>query len=115
MIQLSLSEEYRNEKLARIHRLNDNLDKLVNGVHFQLSTHTKVVNVAEHYKRMRDHAEMIHDALKEKLQETSVCGCNVCDIPLTEGLCFTDYYHWVLAPLRESSAADEIYEYWKTQ
>ncbi|KAF8417854.1 hypothetical protein EV426DRAFT_621333 [Tirmania nivea] len=72
------SDEYCNEKLTRIHRLNENLDKLVNGAQFQLSfktTHTKVVNAAQHYKRMRDHAKMIHDALKEKL-ETSTCGCS---------------------------------------
>lgn len=95
MPHLSLSEEYRNEKLTRIHRLNDNLDRLVNGVHFQLPTHTKVVNVAEHYKSMRDQAEKTYDALKEKLQETSACDCSVCHIPLVKALRFTDYYDWV--------------------
>jgi len=113
-VACSLTKEYRNDKLSRIHRLNENLDKLVNGVQFHLSfrkTHTKVVNAAEHYKRMRDHAKVIHDALKEKL-EASVCRCNVCSIPLVEAFCpvtfpFADCHG--AAPHCKSPVADEIF------
>lgn len=88
-VTFSLTDRYRNENLSRIHRLNDNLVKLVHGVHSQLSfnqTHTAVVNAAKHYKRMREQAKVIHDALKEKL-ETSACGCSVCSISLAELSC----------------------------
>jgi len=103
-VTFTLTDEYRNGQLSRIHRLNDNLGKLVHGAHSQLSfneTHTKVVNAAKYYKRMREQAKAIHDALKEKL-ETSTCGCSVCSISLFELSCldlialsFADYYHWV--------------------
>ena len=81
-VTFSLTDKYRNRQLSRIHRLNDNLGKLVLGVHSQLSfnqTHTEVVNAAKHYKRMREQAKLIHDALKEKL-ESSACDCSVCSI-----------------------------------
>ena len=111
-VTFSLTDEYRNGQLSRIHRLNDNLGKLVHGVHSQLSfneTHTKGVNVAKHYKRMREQAKVIHDALKEKL-ETSACGCSVSNVSLF-GLLYPITLTTILciAPLRKSSIAVERY------
>ena len=74
------TKEDREQYIERIHRLNFNLDKLVNGAP-QIAAANKFrnVNVAPHYQRVRKHAIVLYDALKEKL---SRCHCKVCTVYL---------------------------------
>lgn len=78
------TKEDRVQCITRLHRLNRNLRELVDG-----APQTAVVeankfpkfNVAGHYQRVRKHAIMLYDSLKEKLQK-SHCLCKVCTIHL---------------------------------
>ena len=72
--------EYREQCIERLHRLNFNLDKLVNAAPQRAavakSGSPKEVNLAGYYQRVRNHAINLYDALKERLQISS-CHCKV--------------------------------------
>lgn len=79
-------KEDRKQYIDRIHRLNSNLDKLVNGVPQPPAVEVNKqqgVNVAEHYQRVRRHAIILYGALKERLQISSSCLCKVCTVHLS--------------------------------
>ena len=68
----------RDECIERIHRINTNLGRLVNGAP---QTPTVKANklqkdVTRHYQRVRKHAVILYGALKERLQISS-CLCKV--------------------------------------
>ena len=78
-------KEDRNQYIDRIHRLNSNLDKLVNGIPQPPAVEVNKQqggNVAEHYQRVRRHAIILYGALKERLQVSS-CLCKVCRVHLS--------------------------------
>ena len=86
------TKEDREQYIERIHRLNFNLDKLVNGaLHTAVAEANKPpkVNVAVHYQRVRNHAIILYGAIKERL---SGCLCKVCTVHLF-------YYIKTLLPL----------------
>ena len=66
----------RDECIERIHRLNTNLHRLVNGAATaKANKHKK--DVAGHYQRVRKDAIILYVALREGLQ-ISRCLCKVC-------------------------------------
>lgn len=76
----NFTKEDREQYIERIHRLNFNLDKLVNGAP-QTAAVAKneslnEVNFAGYYQQVRNHAINLYDALKERLQISS-CHCKV--------------------------------------
>lgn len=73
----------REQRIERIHRLNQNLSMIVNGAPPQGTVEGKPrKGVAGQYQRVRNHAITLYGALKEKFQ-TSSCSCNVCTPPDT--------------------------------
>ena len=73
-------KEDREHCIERIHRLNFNLDKLVNGAPIIAAVEVdepQRASVARHYQRVRNHAITLYGALKERLQVSS-CLCEVC-------------------------------------
>lgn len=79
----------REQYIERIHRLNDNLHKLVVGAPqttVEVNKHRK--GVAGHFQQVRKHAITLYGALKEKLQ-SSTCHCTVCNIHLLTFLTIT--------------------------
>lgn len=76
----SFNQVDRKECMDRIDKLNSNLYKLVNGAPQTTAVESTIphaANVTGHYQRVRNHAMILYDALKEKLQGTS-CLCKVC-------------------------------------
>lgn len=73
----------RKQCIERIHRLNFNLDKLVNGAQKAAALEANKLrkDVARHYQRVRKHAIILYSALKERLQISS-CQCKVCTVHL---------------------------------
>lgn len=75
----NFTREDRDQYIERIHRLNINLNMLVNGAPPTVAVEAnklKKVNVARHYQRARKHAIILYGALKERLQISS-CPCKV--------------------------------------
>ena len=73
--------EDRQQCVERIHRLNFNLDKLVNGAPQTAAVgknKLRTVNIG-HYQQVRRHAIILYGALKERLQISS-CLCKVCSL-----------------------------------
>lgn len=70
----------REQCIERIHRLNSNLNMLVNGA-AALEANKLRKDVARHYQRVRKHAIILYSALKERLQISS-CQCKVCTVHL---------------------------------
>ena len=80
----NFTREDRDQYIERIHRLNINLNMLVNGAPPTVAVEAnklKKVNVARHYQRARKHAIILYGALKERLQISS-CTCEVCTVHL---------------------------------
>ena len=77
------TKEYREAQKERIHRLNSNLDKLVNGtppvVNAQLRRNKS--SQVSYSNRVRKHAMMLYSILREKLQAPT-CPCKVCALPV---------------------------------
>ena len=76
---LHFKTEDRRQCVERIHRLNTNLGKLVNGAPQTVTVgknKPQTVNIG-HYKQVRRHAIFLYGALKERLQISS-CLCKVC-------------------------------------
>ena len=72
----NLAEEYRETQLAFIRRYNMQFRELVTGAQPIVVTQTKPMSVAKHYRKVRDHAILTYNALKEKL-EAATCVCSV--------------------------------------
>lgn len=77
-------KEYREAQISRIHRLNFNLDKLVNTSPpvrnpppVPKRDIIKLNNLMGNYQRVRTHATFLYAVLNEKLQ-ISTCLCKVC-------------------------------------
>ena len=76
-VSVGLSAEYRNTRLQQIRNLNEDLERLVDGSRRARITTVQQTNpkanVAGHYERVRRHAMVLYDTLKEQFQPPCAC------------------------------------------
>jgi hypothetical protein len=80
---LVVLKEYRESQITRIRMINQDLDKLANGglrglraADHRALTNSQLTAAAQYCKRVRNHAALIYDVLKEKLQAPH-CRCHL--------------------------------------
>ena len=76
---LHFKKKDRDECIDRIHRINTNLQRIMNGAPQTATVKANKLQkeVTRHYQRVRTHAIILYEALREGLR-MSRCPCKVC-------------------------------------